>query len=1058
MTRKELTLDLDKIKMYPRSAPGNPHECRAIENFEPGARANALATPMRHKYLSLEPDCLNLGGTGGAEVIRMYQTTMQMWTDSRYESRNVILALMLDLTATYHRGRFILFVDESGVWVPYDLTRYTPPSVVESITRLGNPTAQITDGPVLDGFPIEQTHYQFIIEEAEYYWRNRYQGTRDSRFAEYWTPQFNNVLAISQGMQLWQARANIHESFVTGNRDYAIPLLLFQCNRTLFNGTISNGRGVFNDDANVQNHNLYLTPEYPDWKFLFAHDPNDIPLYSAELFTYDWSTMPTLPRGHYIYTLDPVWDGANEGEPAQTLPYQNAIVNGVATCDGFPWIQIRWYTHNAAELVTNDLIFHPRLTGFILNRSFKRLIDESTIDATSKFPNATDHPPRMVGYIDLNCTQGLFGTEPEGLNPTSPFIPNPKVLSFYTGPARFRSNDAGVYWFELPSDKASSDRYLQEFNSASLALIPSEYRYLVNQLQQKISPNGFRWGTFSSSDADSRALYFYIDYDKDGIAVCQRELIYRRGIVWYNTAGTEATPPNGDYPVLFFNFLADPGLTDGDLYMIRVGIGWSNRNEPGASGYSIDIPDHIFEFPDKEDAPRAGDMALYQPNYTGSVSIAQQRFCWGTFEQEQVWSRRLRFTKANGRIGTYETCIWKGTLDVSGNDLSDPIVNVLPLTIDTFSGVQAVVLIVGKQTSRLMYVINGVPDIQPQILPFQAAGADAVMVYEQIAYAMGLDGVVRSYDRTNGMQEIGLDILPYIRARFAPGCLSLQMCQLAMQRTVSGDLALVVNLNDKGTRSNTEIVDNDAVIHDVCAIMDYVGTPPPNTVTIDSPPTPAPIPQSPVDGALGRGSCLRLGTRNVQYIYYPANKEWFLRCFYVNAGSGNMNDQFVVKAPATGMNGKPLWGVTYWSGGGVATTQLVELENDGELAYYTDQLRKTRASPGLGATAVQGYLELGSIDDGDSNLWKIINHLKLRYSPSSNTPATTIVLLDDIASVVKEYIITAGGDTNPLVQTCFDFQSGIVTICFKQADATKPTELWKYLIGYTGDQELSMNK
>jgi hypothetical protein len=269
---------------------------------------------------------------------------------------------------------------------------------------------------------------------------------------------------------------------------------LYDSGGSLITSYSSLGQGRYND--NVTDNQWIVSPEFSsieEIKKIYNVGIMTLPVPtvyadngSAGSSDADNIHHPPTPEGDYTYYTCPILSGVNVREPAWILVSKVQTIrdgnsgNNYKQNRSLTWLRIsvnarldtnfispRFYRTDT-DLIKNG---HPLLTGFELFRAFEKLMpDKLVFDSTytgdakqSEFANIGSHPPRRIGMIDMNCTQGVYGNNynthftggatsvpDQNTFNDRPFIPNPNVLKFYDGGLEIVFVH-GDYWLKLNS-------------------------------------------------------------------------------------------------------------------------------------------------------------------------------------------------------------------------------------------------------------------------------------------------------------------------------------------------------------------------------------------------------------------------------------------------------------------------------------------------------------------------------------------------------------------------------------------------------------------------------
>ena len=250
----------------------------------------------------------------------------------------------------------------------------------------------------------------------------------------------------------------------------------------------------------------------------------------------------------------------------------------------------------------------------------------------------------------------------------------------------------------------------------------------------------------------------------------------------------------------------DYDIALGDVLDIRVGGAWiEDTGTFEAPGYGNDGEYTVFVLDDKYDwasgetgfIPQGTPM---RPNWVGKVVVGEQSFVWDIWEdlrsiggEMRRWTRRLRYTTPHE--GVYPTVFYRGFLDVSGDEVSDPIQVVA--VVDTQKEVdvlRALALILGIQTARIMRVTNSEPLVEDDVfIGYGIAGKRAWCKDGNTIYGLNPEGIIWRYTLGTGFEEIGSSIQDQIVDNFS--ATEISRAQLLIDTLDNGDKVLWIELN-----------------------------------------------------------------------------------------------------------------------------------------------------------------------------------------------------------------------------------------------------------------------
>jgi len=244
----------------------------------------------------------------------------------------------------------------------------------------------------------------------------------------------------------------------------------------------------------------------------------------------------------------------------------------------------------------------------------------------------------------------------------------------------------------------------------------------------------------------------------------------------------------------------------GDVLDVRIGSAWTEDTGTfEAPGYTPEGHYSVKAFDDKYDQA-AGETGFIpqgtpmRPNWVGKVVVGEQSFVWDIWEdlrsiggEMRRWTRRLRYTTPHE--GVYPTVFYRGFLDVSGDEVSDPIQVVA--VVDTQKEVdvlRALALILGIQTARIMRVTNGESLVEDDVfIGYGIAGKRAWCKDGNTIYGLNPEGIIWRYTLGTGFEEIGSSIQDQIVDNFS--ATEISRAQLLIDTLDNGDKVLWIELN-----------------------------------------------------------------------------------------------------------------------------------------------------------------------------------------------------------------------------------------------------------------------
>lgn len=454
---------------------------------------------------------------------------------------------------------------------------------------------------------------------------------------------------------------------------------------------------------------------------------------------------------------------------------------------------------------------------------------------------------------------------------------------------------------------------------------------------------------------------------------------------------------------------------------------------------SIWLPDHAFDLAVEEGVMNpVGEQVT--PNYGGSVMLGNQRFVWDIYENGRLWTRRIRYTRVSPH--GYPTCLFRGSLDVPGDEEKDPIIALIPLkTVQLNNKIRASVLICGKVKSRVMYIDedSDTPVLGKEEYLFGLAGEHAYTVCEQVAYGVDHRGMMWRFT-TNEVpmqsgklveyQQIGRMVFDDTMLRAYPDEIMFSDAHVSHEYDSYGRNLIKFSFHATGFRGSSDVpLLVNSTFKGTGSTGFYAGIAFPG-FTVE----PVPVYESyPLTGT-GLPDLTRLYSRNVQYIYKVGNQfgtpsSWHMRSFYNDTFDTSFpQDYFVLGCSALSSDGRRLhYGASFdgtgWTGQIVRECTLSDIITDGYINL--DYLKLTDTSK----TLIEHFQHLRTqyFDGGRAVDEKFAYSLLLSQRADSKLPQYVIMVNDPAtpSTIYKSTVIDAG--------VANTYKEGWLPLTFQQA-------------------------